>query len=130
MCLVFPDVYVYEFNSKQIASEISLGITDDELGQFFSDYMKGSKEEFYLVAEYRDREQSVFGTEEQINMENARRLLDNTLYIFGGAAILMLASYSIFLARKRKLEIKNCVQRWNDRICSDAGAGICGILYG
>ena len=65
-----PDLYVYEFNRNQIASEIDLGITDEELGQFFSDFMKGKEDEFDLFAEYRDREQAVFGTVEQINMEN------------------------------------------------------------
>ena len=101
-----PDIYVYEFNSKQIAAEVDLEITDDELGTFFSDYMKGKEENFDLFAEYRDREQAVFGTGEQINMANARTILNDTLYILGGAALLVLVSYAICIAKKRKQELR------------------------
>jgi len=101
-----PDIYVYEFNSKQIAAEVDLEITDDELGTFFSDYMKGKEENFDLFAEYRDREQAVFGTGEQINMANARTILNDSLYILGGAALLVLVSYAICIAKKRKQELR------------------------
>lgn len=101
-----PDLYVYEFNKNQIADEISLGIKDDELGQFFSDFMSGKEKDFDLFAEYRDREQSVFGTVEQINMENARKLLDRTLYILICAAALALASTGVYLLKKKKYELR------------------------
>ena len=101
-----PDLYVYEFNSNQIANEIDLGIKDDELGQFFSDFMSGKEKDFNLFAEYRDREQSVFGTGEQINMENARKLLNYTIYLFGGAFVLSIISCGIFLVKKKKYELR------------------------
>lgn len=101
-----PDLYVYEFNKNQIADEIDLGMKDDELGKFFSDYMTGKKDDFDLFTEYRDREQAVFGTVEQINMENARRLLDQTFYVLIGAAVLSVAGCGIYLARKRKYELR------------------------
>lgn len=101
-----PDLYAYEFNRSQVANEIDLGIKDDELGRFFSDFMKGKEEDFDLFTEYRDREQSVFGTVEKINMENARKLLNYSIYILGGAVLLAAASYSILLARKKKYELR------------------------
>ncbi|MEL7656842.1 MAG: DUF1461 domain-containing protein [Bacillota bacterium] len=101
-----PDLYVYEFNNNEIANEIDLGIKDDELGQFFSDFMTGKEKEFDLFTEYRDREQSVFGTGEQINMENARKLLNHTLYIIGIALILAVISYGVFLLKKKKYELR------------------------
>ena len=101
-----PDLYVYEFNKNQIADEIDLGMKDDELGKFFSDFMIGEKANFELFTEYRDREQDVFGTMEQINMENARRLLNDTIYILGGAFVLAAAGCSIYLVRKRKYELR------------------------
>jgi len=101
-----PDLYVYEFNNNQVADEIDLGISDEELGQFFSDFMIGKMEEFDLVTDYRDREQAVFGTGEQINMEHARTLLNRTLYVLGGALILTVLSYWILLAKKKKLELR------------------------
>lgn len=101
-----PDLYTYEFNSQEISSQIDLGMGDDELGTFFSDFMKGSVDEFHLNAEYRDREQNVFGTVEQINMEHARNLLNDTLYAFGGFAIIMAVLYTVFLHKKWKYELR------------------------
>jgi hypothetical protein len=101
-----PDLYRYEFNRYQVASQVDLGITDDELGQFFSDFMMEKKDDFDLFTEYRDREQAVFGTVEQINMENARKQLNFTLYIIGGAGILSVLSYLILLIKKKKYELR------------------------
>lgn len=101
-----PDLYVYEFNRNQVANEVDLGISDEELGEFFSDFLKGKEEHFDLFAEYRDREQAVFGTVEQINMENARKLLDHTLYFLGGAAFLTIFSCCILLIKKRKHKLR------------------------
>jgi len=101
-----PDLYIYEFNSQEISSQIDLGMGDDELGTFFSDFMKGSEDEFNLYMDYRDREQNVFGTVEQINMEHARGLLNKTLYAFGGFAFIMAVLYSVFLYKKWKYELR------------------------
>lgn len=101
-----PDLYIYEFNSQAITSEIDLEMEDDELGTFFSDFMKGSEKEFELFMEYRGREQAVFGTVEQINMENARKLLNYTLYALGGSVIVMAICYSLFLYKKLKYELR------------------------
>jgi len=101
-----PDLYAYEFNKYQITDEIDLDIRDDELGQFFSDFMTGKQDEFNLFAEYRDREQSVFGTVEKTNMENARRLLNDTLYILGGAAALAVIGIAICLIKMKKYELR------------------------
>lgn len=101
-----PDLYVYEFNKFQVTDEVDLAMKDDELGQFFSDFMTGKQDEFNLFAEYRDREQTVFGAVEQMNMENARRLLNKTLYIIGGAAALMVISSFVYLIKKKKYELR------------------------
>lgn len=101
-----PDLYIYEFNKNQIADEIDLGMKDDELGEFFSDFMMGKKDNFDLFTEYRDREQDVFGTVEQINMENARRLLNDSVYILGGAGVLAVFGCFIYLIKKRKQEFR------------------------
>jgi len=101
-----PDLYRYEFNRYQVASQVDLGITDDELGQFFSDFMMEKKDDFDLFTEYRDREQAVFGTVEQINMENARKQLNFTLYILGGAGFFSVLSYLILLIKKKKYELR------------------------
>ncbi len=101
-----PDLYSYEFNKNQIADEIDLNMKEDELGKFFSEFMTGKKDDFELFTEYRDREQDVFGTVEQINMENARRLLNDSVYILGGAGILAVISCCVYLTTKRKQELR------------------------
>ena len=101
-----PDLYIYEFNKNQVTREMDLEIKDDELGHFFSEFMKGKEKEFVLVAEYSDGEQSVFGRAEQVNMENARTLLNHTLYVLGGAAVLALLSYWFLLVKKKKYELR------------------------
>jgi hypothetical protein len=101
-----PDLYVYEFNRNQVAKEIDLDIKDDELGQFFSDFMKGKNEEFSMDAEYRDREQTVFGTVEKINMDHFRALLNISLYILGGALISAAACGWFFWFKKMKYELR------------------------
>lgn len=101
-----PDLYSFEFNRNQIAGQIDLGITDDELGQFFSDFMMEKKDDFDLFTEYRDREQAVFGTVEQINMEHARKPLNLTVYVLGGVGILSVLSYLILLIKKKKYELR------------------------
>jgi hypothetical protein len=101
-----PDLYSFEFKRVQVADEVDLGISDEELAVFFSDFMRGKEEHFDLFTEYRDREQSVFGAVEQINMENARGLLNLTLYILGGAALLTVLSCLIVLVKKKKHELR------------------------
>ncbi len=101
-----PDLYVYEFNKNQTTKEVELGITNDELGEFFSDYMMGKEKELNLLVEYRDRERPVFGAVEKLNMENARELLNNSLFVLGGALILGVAGCGVFLAKKKKYELR------------------------
>lgn len=104
--LRIPDLYVYEFTNAQITNEINLGITDEELGGFFSDYMLMKKDNFDLYAEFRDREQSVFGTGEQIAMENARELLNKTLIGLGITILILVILYWLVLSKKLKPELR------------------------
>ncbi len=101
-----PDLYVYEFTSQEISSKIDLNMQDDELGHFFSDFMRGKEKELELSSEYRDREQDVFGTIEQMNMENARKLLNHSLYILIGTLLAAVICYAIFLWKKMKYELR------------------------
>lgn len=101
-----PDLYIYEFNKYQVSNEVDLDMKDDELGTFFSEFMTGKKDDFALFTEYRDREQSVFSTVEQLNMEHVRNLLNTSLFVFGGALALLAISGGIHLAGKRKEELR------------------------
>lgn len=101
-----PDLYSFEFTRNQVANEISLSMTDDQLAGFFSDFMTGKEKHFDLFTEYRDREQDVFNATEQANMEYVRKLLNLTLYVLGGAAFLMVIISLILLLRKLKYELR------------------------
>ncbi|MDD4564730.1 MAG: DUF1461 domain-containing protein [Eubacteriales bacterium] len=101
-----PDIYTYEFRSMETVRELNFSITDDELGHFFSDFMRGKNEKFELFIDYEDREQSVFGPNEQLNMDNARRLLNYTVYAFGVSALLLIIGYWVLLNKKRKSELR------------------------
>jgi hypothetical protein len=101
-----PDLYAFEFTQSQVADEIDLGMSDEELGRFFSDFMRGKEDHFALFTEYRDREQAVFGAIEQSNMERVRRLLDMTFYVLGAAFFLIVLSCTFFLKRDWKRELR------------------------
>jgi hypothetical protein len=105
-----PDLYVYEFNNAQITDKIDLNLTDDELGNFFSDYMMEKKDDFNLIAEYREREQKLFSTGEQISMENARNLLNDSLFALAGFGILTVLGYAVYLLKKRKMALRFAFQ--------------------
>lgn len=104
--LRMPDIYIYEFKSVETVRELNFSITDDELGHFFSDFMKGKNEKFELLIDYGDREIYAFGPKEQLNMDNARKLLNYTAYAFGILALLLIISYWVLLNKERKFTLR------------------------
>ncbi|MDR1360079.1 MAG: hypothetical protein LBJ82_03765, partial [Deltaproteobacteria bacterium] len=101
-----PDLYAFEFTRNQAAREIDLSMSNDDLGGFFSDFMRGQEKDFVLFTEYRSREQGVFGTIEQGNMENARKLLNLTLYGLGAAVVLTVFGCGVFLRQQWRRELR------------------------
>lgn len=105
--LRLPDLYTYQFNDAQVTKEIGLRLSGDELGEFFSDYMLGKEENFSLVTDFRDREQEVFALHEQLTMAHIRALLDISLWVFAGGALLIFIVYGISLTRNKKISLRS-----------------------
>ncbi|MDD2215213.1 MAG: DUF1461 domain-containing protein [Eubacteriales bacterium] len=101
-----PDLYTYEFTKTQITREARIGVSERDLGEFFSDYFLGKKEEFSYITEYQDREQDLFNLRESNVMRNIRELLNHlTLFMFG-VVLITIAAYWILLHYNRKEGIR------------------------
>jgi uncharacterized membrane protein len=100
-----PDIYSYEFTKSQIPGEIGLEATAEELSALFSDYLTGDVSEFQIISDYQGREKAVFTTEEQIGMQNIKKILDRSAV----AAIIMclltggLVYYFVYRRQKERL---------------------------
>ena len=94
-----PDLYAFEFTKAQISSETGVQLNEEELSQFFSDFMLGKKKEFSFEVEYREQGQELFNMNEQIIMEQFRDMLNLTA-LAGCAALLFLILFTWFFVRK------------------------------
>jgi hypothetical protein len=121
-----PDVYRYEFNRSEIIDEIGLGVTNDELAQFFSQYMLGRLDDF----QYTDakRERPIFGTGEAVFMGQLRELLNRSLFCLIGAVCFILFAYWFLLRRDRK-EAVRFAYRAGMALYALIAAGIAFLLY-
>lgn len=106
VALRMPDLYGYELNRIQFAKEARLDKKDDELGDFFSQYMLGKEEKLEFIAEYQGREQNIFHLREQLAMERLRRLVDLALYAFFGLFALTVLGYIFMFSYGKKEELR------------------------
>ena len=100
-----PDIYAYEFTRTQIMEKIGLDADADELSGLFSDYLTGSASEFQITAEYQGREKDVFSPEDQIGMQNVRKVLNAGLAaaIAMGVLSAAIVYYFIRLGHKERV---------------------------
>lgn len=98
-----PDLYQYEFKSTEILGELSIEKSEDEMGQFFSEFMTGKTEKFQIVYQFGDNTDNLFANNEQITMTKLKRTSDKILGLGIIALILSLISY--FLLYKQNLKI-------------------------
>ncbi|MGI6731934.1 MAG: DUF1461 domain-containing protein [Anaerovoracaceae bacterium] len=105
--LRLPDFYIYEFNKREVTNEINLKIKDEELGTFFSDFMREKHEVFELnVDDIIVEQQSVFNDNEQRVMSNLREVLNLSLIIMAGLLIIIIVIYWLLLMKKLKWELR------------------------
>jgi hypothetical protein len=121
-----PDIYRYEFNRSEIVAEMGLGVTNDELAQFFSHYMLGRLDDF----QYTDvkRERPIFGIGEAVFMGQLRELLNRSLHCLIGMVCFILFTYRFLLRRDRK-EAVRFAYRAGMALYALIAAGIAVALY-
>jgi hypothetical protein len=98
-----PDLYQYEFKSTEILGTLAIERSEDEMGQFFSEFMTGKTEKFQIVYQFGDNTDNLFTNNEQITMTKLKRTSDEILGVGIIALILFLISY--FLLYKQSLKI-------------------------
>jgi hypothetical protein len=101
-----PDLYTYEFTKTQIAREARIGVSERDLGEFFSDYFLGKKKEFSYITEYQDKEQDLFNIRENNVMSNIRKLLNQLTLFMLGVVLITIAAYWVLLHYNRKEGIR------------------------
>jgi hypothetical protein len=103
-----PDVYRYEFNRSGIMDELGLGVTNDELARFFSQYMLGVLDDF----QYTDvsRERPIFGIGEAVFMDRLRSLLNMSLLALAVTLCLVVFTYWFLLRQDRKEAVRFAYQ--------------------
>ncbi|MDR2088264.1 MAG: hypothetical protein LBP73_02795 [Clostridiales Family XIII bacterium] len=121
-----PDIYRYEFNRSEIVSEMGLGVTNDELARFFSEYMLGTLEDF----QYTDvkRERPIFGIGEAVFMDRLRSLLNVSLLSLAVMVCFIAFTYWFLLRQDRK-EAVRFAYRAGMVLYAGLAAGIAFLLY-
>jgi hypothetical protein len=100
-----PDFYTYQFTKSQVTDKYDIGMTDEELGKYFSDFMIGKKPKFENIDGY-DQEQDSFSTNEGLVMEKTRDFLNISIFILVGALFIVVASYWILVRDNKKEAIR------------------------
>ena len=98
-----PDLYQYELKSTQVLNDLSVEEKEDEMGQFFSDYMLGKSKKFQIEYQFGDNTDNLFSSNEQQTMEKFKSL--SNLILFTGLIALFFALVSYFLIYKQNLKI-------------------------
>jgi hypothetical protein len=121
-----PDVYRYELNRSEIVSEMELGVTNDELARFFSQYMLGTLDDFQYIDERRQR--AIFGIGEAVFMGRLRSLMNMSALCL--AATLCFAAFTYwFLLRQDRKEAVRFAYRAGMVLYAGLVAAVAALLY-
>lgn len=98
-----PDLYQYEFKSTEILKDLSVEKNEDEMGQFFSEFMLGKTQKFQIEYQFGDNTDNLFTHDEQNTMEKFKSM-SNTI-LFTGLVALLFSLVSYFLLYKQNLKM-------------------------
>ena len=98
-----PDLYQYEFKSTEILGDLSVAKNEDEMGQFFSEFMMGKTQKFQIEYQFGDNTDNLFSNNEQNTMGKFKSV--NNAILLAGIVALILAITSYFLLYKQNLKI-------------------------
>lgn len=93
-----PDVYQYEFKSTNALNSFGLEKSDDEMGEFISDFMMGKEKEFQIWVGDEEKPQAVFN-EGEVAAASRARLITNVIAVFGAVSAVGMAASFIVLKR-------------------------------
>ncbi len=115
-----PDFYSYEFTKVQASKNIEGDISENELGEFFSDFMLGKTEDFLYLSYDKEEEREPFTKQEGQFMKSFRSLLDVSAVVLA-ATLAFSTAASIFLIRRHEKE--------KLRLALKCSLGAFGILW-
>ncbi len=98
-----PDLYQYELKSTEILKDLSVEKNEDEMGQFFSEFMLGKTQKFQINYQFGDNTDTLFTQDEQKTMEKFKSFSNTILYI--GLVTLFFSLVSYFMLYKQNLKI-------------------------
>jgi hypothetical protein len=101
-----PDLYRYDFNRSQVVKDIGLDVSNDDLADFFSEYMFGTLKDFQYTAYYTGRERPIFGMGEGVIMDQIRSLLNLSVKLLCTMAALILFACWFLLRQGRKEAVR------------------------
>jgi hypothetical protein len=97
-----PDLYQYELKSTEALNNLSVEKNEDEMGQFFSDYMLGETQKFQIEYQFGDNTDNLFTSDEQKTMEKFKS--SSNLILFAGLIAMFFSLVSYFLIYKQNLK--------------------------
>ena len=98
-----PDLYQYELKSTEVLSDLSVEKNEDEMGQFFSEYMMGKTQKFQIEYQFGDNTDNLFASDEQQSMEKFKS--SSNVILFTGLVALFFSLTSFFLLYKQNLKM-------------------------
>ncbi len=76
-----PDFFRYEFDRTEVLTQLDIGVSSNDMGDFFSKFMMHGDQPFSMAAEYEGTKQELFGQIEAELMGDFRTLLNVLLII-------------------------------------------------
>jgi len=98
-----PDLYQYELKSTEALNDLSVEKNEDEMGQFFSEYMLGKTQKFQIEYQFGDNTDNLFTPDEQKTMEKFKS--SSNVILFTGLVALLFSLTSFFLLYKQNLKM-------------------------
>jgi len=98
-----PDMYQYELKSTEILKDLSVEKNEDEMGQFFSEFMLGKTQKFQIEYQFGDNTDNLFTHDEQNTMAKFKSISD--VILITGIVALFFSLVSYFLLYKQNLKM-------------------------
>lgn len=99
-----PDFYAYEFQKIQNDDEVMGKISEQDVAEFFSDFMWGKEKTFSYNPSTEAQDAGLFTINEQIIMEEVRRNV-NRITLVGGVAVLTVLGVCLYFRNTKEKQL-------------------------